>query len=248
MERRRIYAIGMGKTGTHSMAELCRGCMRSAHEPGWRPLIRRILRSGPTSKECVETQAYVRARDRRLSLEFESSHILIYYVPVIQALFESSRFILTVREPIAWLQSMINHQLTYEATKEWTQFRSMRFGGARWRHTSETECLRKAGLFTLEGYLSYWAWHNDRALTCVPRHRLLVLETSQISSNLGRIAEFLHLGGSGLAGADSHAFATTLRHDVLDSIEETYLQRKVDEYCGDVMVRLRREYGVELSV
>ena len=117
-----IYCLGAAKTGTTSLAQMLSQARRSAHEPETSKTNRLAIDylEGVLTKEQVIKQLI--KRDRRLNLEFESSHPLAYFADILPDLFQTAKFIITYREPEAWLNSRINFH-NGKDPDEWREFR-----------------------------------------------------------------------------------------------------------------------------
>ena len=103
------YCIGLPKSGTHSIARML-DC-RSAHEPETHTLLN-LFADHKKSKISREDQRRVlRSRDTWLWLELESNWLLGLVLEALVAEFPQAKYILTVREPIAWLESEINQEI-----------------------------------------------------------------------------------------------------------------------------------------
>ena len=110
------------------------------------------------------------------------------------SLFSHAKFILTIRDPYSWLESFFNHQLGRQVSDRWSRLRELRFRHAVFEeHPKEEALLKRRGLYTLDGYLSYWRAHNEKVLSTVPRDRLLVVRTDDLSQRLTEIAQFIGL-------------------------------------------------------
>jgi hypothetical protein len=228
--RFQAFCVGAAKTGTHSLAAIFERHYRSAHEPSSEQLIGLLQqkRQGRMSPSTLQNE--LKRCDRRLWLEMNASQINGHFVAEWVALFPDAKFILTVREPIAWLRSITNHQLARPlASDVWQIFRQMRFATDA-PHSAEEAPLANQHLYTLDGYLSYWAWHNQHVLDVVPSERLLVISTAEIDQRLDRIARFLGISADTLTNA--HAYRAKAQFDVIDQIDRDYLHAKVDHHCA----------------
>ncbi|CAN5784568.1 hypothetical protein BH23GEM9_BH23GEM9_29150 [soil metagenome] len=243
LRRRRFqaYCIGTAKSGTASIAEIFRPGYRVGHEPDAELLIERILSSAAERGERADAD-FLRARDRRLRLELDSSQLNLYLAENLARTFPRAQFILTVREPLDWVDSFINHQLSRPASEVWRRFRDHRFLRGP-NEQQEEQVLREHGLYTLEGYLSYWSWHNQRALEVIPAERLLVLRTRELGTSIPRLAEFLQIPASTLAPGKAHANRARTQLGILGQLPGEYLDAMVRRHCGVLMQRFFPEQG-----
>jgi len=228
------YSVGTAKSGTTSIASIFAANYRSAHEPDERELIDHIL--SYESPEAVGPFA-VGARDRRLRLELDSSQLNIFIVPDLVRVFPDARFILTMRDCFSWLDSFINHSLSRTCNERWRRMRDFRFRRGTLKHPPQEKALADHGLYTLEGYFSYWAFHNRRALEMIPCDRLLVVKATQISQALPRLAEFVSVPLDTLSAWASHANPALVSHNLLAELPIDHLNRVARAHCAPIMER-----------
>lgn len=239
------YVVGMAKSGTSSMAGLFRSNYRAAHEPESQSTIDVILSAANGSLSKEELAKYLVARDKRLWLELDSSHLNYFFLDGLLAQFPYAKFILTIRDCYSWLDSLINHQLRemtqpasthqIKTRSQWNRLRELRFRHGRCEFAAEEKILAEKGLYTLDGYLSYWARHNKRILSTVPKERLLVVKTHEISKSITRIADFLCIPASSLDGAKGHANENQQHFHIVSKMDRSFLERKVNVYCKELM-------------
>jgi hypothetical protein len=87
VRRTQLYGVGIGKSGTHSLASLFSGNVRARHEPEAGQLIDKILdwRAGRVTDQQVT--AWIHERDKRLALEIDSSGLNFQIVEILYANF-----------------------------------------------------------------------------------------------------------------------------------------------------------------
>jgi hypothetical protein len=153
------------------------------------------------------------------------------------SLFPDAKFILTIRDPYSWLDSFINHQLARGCSDKWLKLRNYRFRPDKYTHQQGEFILKEKGLYTLDGYLSYWAHHNRTVIDTVPADRLLIVRTDKITERAEEIAAFVGMSSRNLRKEKSHAFRAKEKFGLLDQIDQAYLEHKVKEHCGDLVVR-----------
>uniref|UniRef100_E6VQ41 Sulfotransferase n=1 Tax=Rhodopseudomonas palustris (strain DX-1) TaxID=652103 RepID=E6VQ41_RHOPX len=230
-----VFCVGSAKSGTHSIVGIFERALRCGHEPEAHLLINRALRGEKLSNECA--RVFWRTRWQRLNLDLESSQILVYFIDEIVHAFPTARFLFTFRDPASWLVSFINHQLTRSASAEWLAFRHFRFGGAAHSHSRHAQILEELGLFSLDGYLSYWAWHNMTLLNRLPPEATLMISTKRITQSAGDIARFIGVSAHEI-GQETHRYKALSSFPVLASIEPGFLQARIDAHCAEVWMRL----------
>ncbi len=233
--RTHVYCVGTAKSGTHSLEALFNGRLRVYHEADWKNLIGLILgvAEGRVSPEAFSR--HLRARDRRFSLDIDSSQLNYFFVRELVELFPEAKFILTLRDPYSWLDSLFNHQLARRHPPyEWRRLRDLRFGSPH-AHPPEEHALEVRGLYTLDGYLSYWAAHNRRVLEVVPEDRLLVVRTDEITPRAEEIRRFAGVSHAAARPTKSHTYKALAKFGVLGDLDAEYLAGKISEHCAQLM-------------
>jgi hypothetical protein len=237
-QRGRLYCIGTAKSGTHSIAEMFSPPIRSQHEIHHRRLIRMVcgVSSGKLSPEKLRQR--LRRRDRMLMLQVDSSHMNFFILDQLLSEFPGARFVLTMRDCYSWVNSMMKHSLVYTAPHpEWQQFRDFRFKLDGHPHAPEEQKLKELGLYTLDGYLSYWARHNETALAKVPAERLMIVRTEKISTQARDIARFASLPEHLVRPQRAHAFANPDKSSLLHTLPREFVEEKVEKHCRPLMSR-----------
>lgn len=92
-------------------------------------------------------------------------------------------------------------------TEAWRQLRDYRFRPATHFHPAEEIALQEHGLYSLDGYLSYWALHNATVLRKVPSERLLVARTDEIKKRVLDICKFANIPEASANRERSHSFS-----------------------------------------
>lgn len=225
-----LIGVGAAKTGTHSVAAIF-GRYRADHEREAARLIDLICESGMLGELSPRTADYLRWRDRRLRLEVDSSQLNGPVAGLLAELRPKARFVLTVRHPRSWIESLINDSLRREITPKWHRWRELRFGGMPYR--SEDAPLESHGLYPLAGYLRYWSWHNRTVREAVPADRLLVVPTEKLSESLDELAEFVGVDPATLNHRQSRQFVGDEDFGVLSDLGEEYVAKSIDEWCGE---------------
>lgn len=232
--RFRVFGVGMAKSGTHSIAGLFATHYRAAHEPEASEWIDAILAraAGRLGDDAIDDD--LRRMDRRLRLEVNASLLNGFLVDRLVRVFPDARFVLTVREPLAWLDSMINQQLGRPCPSRWRRLRDLRFGTPA-EHPPAELPLAERGLYTLDGYFADWAAHNRRVLDAVPAARRIVIGTHAIAEAIPRLASFLDVDPATLDAGAAHAFPAAAHHGVLDDLDPAILARAIERHCAPVI-------------
>jgi len=231
------FGVGMAKSGTHSLAALFEKNYRARHEADCTRLIDAILERAAGRCSDADVRAYLRRRDARWWLEVDSSQLNFFILDDLIDMFRQARFILTMRDCVSWLDSLINHSLSRTPTTAWRRLREHRFATPRLAHPVEELALAQRGLYTLDGYLRYWARHNATVLARVPADRLLVIKTHEIAAKSADIAGFLGIAPATLQPDVAHSNRARHRHEVLAKVPSHHLALKVQRHCGPLMER-----------
>ena len=230
-----LYGVGTGKSGTHSLAAIFSDSLRVAHEPERFKLINVILATAAGRLKDEQLRRNLLKRDRRLWLEVDSSQLNFFLLDKLLALFPDAKFILTIRDPYAWLDSTINHQLGLGRSEKWIQLHDLRYRPDLHAHTRLEDPLKEKGLYSLDGYLAYWANHIRTVINSVSKDRLLVIRTDQLSDSMSEIAKFAGVPRSSLNEARSHTFKAHRKFHVLRELDQTYLADKLAQHCGELL-------------
>ena len=237
--RFRAYCVGTAKSGTHSLAAIFARSYAAEHEAKHRPMIQAVLDRTSGKMTDAQAEAFIVQRDAELALEMDSSQLNAPFVDVMARLFSDAKFILTIRDCDSFLHSITNHTLARDVSQRWVEFRNHRFGG--FEHPPQERMLAERGLFTLDGYLSYWARHNEFVLQHVPPERLLVVRTGEIRQSIPQIARFLGIPEDSLDAEQSHSYPAADRFDVISQIDREYVEQAIRRHCGPLMRRFYPE-------
>jgi len=235
--RTHIYCVGTAKSGTHSIAAIFYSNLRSAHEPEHRKLIEIILKFEAKSIDHIELRNFVLNRDKRLWLEVDSSQLNFFILEQLVSLFPNSKYILTIRNPLSWLDSFINHQIVRGNSYHWIQMRNLRFRPDIYSHSKEERILKDNGLYTLDGYLSNWSHHNNKVIDTVPSDRLLIVRTDEINKRYKDIVNFMGVPRININKENLHVFKAKRKYYILDKIDKEYLDYKVKGHCGELIAK-----------
>jgi Sulfotransferase domain len=239
-----LCCCGLSKTGTHSLAGLFEG-YRSAHHPDPRVRLRLAARYLRHETEDAVVQRVLGRRDRLLRLEMESSTIAGILIEPLSAACPRKKFILTIRDVYSWCDSWIDHNLNRppSSSSPWAALDRIRLRIDDFEPTKFDAPLTERGLPPLECYFRLWADHNARVLDVLTPQRLLVVETGQILESVAEIAAWAGVRRETLRTDRGWLFSTPQKHQVLATLDRSYVQDSADQICG----RLMHEYFPDVS-
>lgn len=188
-KKKRIFCIGLPRSGTHSMAKLLKDNfgLKGEHEPQASVVLDFIIKD----KSAKEMEDFIIARDKILRHDFEASYYQILFIKHLVKLFPNSYYILTIRDPLDWVKSVKNNTLSkgYENKGIWGKFIFKVFGDINFDY-NET---KNKNYVVFHEQLEYYKKHIDLAITHIPKERLLVLDTYNINDKIKDISEFINV-------------------------------------------------------
>jgi hypothetical protein len=239
VRRTRVYCVGMGKTGTHSLAAMFSRNVRAAHEPWATRLISEIL--DWKSRKISEAQfvQWILERDREMGLEVDASNLNYLFLDILLREFSDAKYIHSIRDCYSWLDSIMNHQLRYpKLDPQWMRLREYRFGRlVDACYAPEDLVLKERGLHPLEIYFSLWKSHNEEVLAKVPTERLFIVRTGDIRKRAYEIADFCGLPRHTIQPEQTHAFQNPEKQLSLRQLDRAHLERLVEKYCEPLMTQ-----------
>ena len=235
--KHRIFALGPPKSGTTSIAGIFSGHCRVDHEPHRPETVHGMFNhfNGLASDE--DLQEKYRARDRQLLLDVESNCFLAYRPDLLRSTFPNAQFIVTVRHPLQWLDSILDNNINFPRDKTPTmrKWHSVLFHTNNTSRSSHCNFLIEKGLYPVDCYLAYWARTYDRCIRSLSGAQRLLIGTNRISTSTEDIGNFV---GMDLTKADtntSHKNKTTAKHGILKQLDASYVKDSLQEYCQPVI-------------
>jgi hypothetical protein len=240
------FSIGTPKSGTTSVAGLFNKHYRSSHEPERIELIH-VIHSHFNGK--MTDDAYVRwlvERDKRIWLDIESNCFLGYRPDLLYKAYPQASYLLSIREPISWLDSMLNHTINYPPPSELVieYWHNMFFRPNEHPHKAEDRALIAHKVYSIEAYLKFWASAVSRVLDCIPKEQLLIVPTKQMKSMANDIASFLNIEESKLDYSAGHLNKAPAKFNLLELVDDNYVNQLHSEYCLPVLERLDQKFNV----
>ncbi len=235
----KAYGMGIAKTGTTSLHVMFKQNYRSAHEAEVQYLFPKMIAFAHSKMAKTKFAEYIKHRDKRLSLEMDSSGLNCFLVDILVEEFKEAKFILTIRDCYSWLDSIINHQLLHplnEVETYWQEGRNFVYRPQQFNYEKEEQLLADKGLYPLDSYLSRYRRDNNRVLNTVPTDRLLIVRTHEINQSVAKIEQFLNIpSGSLPTQVRAHVRKTQDKHHILSQIDRDFLTAKVDFHCRELM-------------
>lgn len=230
------YCSGLGKTGTHSVAQIFAN-YRSGHESDAKTFVpvQQAYAAGEISTDAFRRE--LRRRDWRLWLEMDSGGVDPWFVDDLIAIFPAMQFIHPIREPFSWTESFMDHFLNGRVHGETEAWQRHIWNRNAFDYTPSDGPLEALGLHPLAAYFWHWSNHNQRVIETVPEDQLLVIRTSEIRDRIGDIAAFLGAPEDTLDAGAAWAYRTPTRHGTLAQLAPEYVRDTAAPYIGDLVDR-----------
>lgn len=231
------FCVGLPRSGTHSLAYLFSSSYSAEHESLKQLTVANILDWVNGRHSNSKMRSILKSRDKYLKLELESSNFLHYAIEILVDLFPKAKFILTIREPISWLASIINQHYSirnYSGRQVifWRKLQEHSYGfyGRNYIHKNLADIPY---VYPISNYLSYWKNHISMVLDNVPEDRLLIVDTFDIRDMLCDISSFV--------GADTNSFNKSKYWsgrrksslELYDLVEKEQVLLQIEDQCGD---------------
>lgn len=237
--RMHAFCVGAAKTGTSSMAVMFGKNYRSRHEP-----MSYHFHHFWGGRDVIEGErgldGYLLRRDRYLDLEMEASHFLLPALPALVRLFPEAKFVLTVRDCLPWMVSMMSEELFTRGNRKsylWWEPWFRHVCGPAAGHPAEEARLAAAGLSTVRGYLRYWERHNREVIAAVPAERLLILRLDELDTAQESLAEFLGIAADSLPQSEVRINTRKAKEIELEDLGIDYVKQIARQECGELMER-----------
>ncbi|MEM8491754.1 MAG: sulfotransferase [Pseudomonadota bacterium] len=245
--RFQAFATGTSKSGTSSLNALFSGYYRSQHEADHEELIGAALDHESGAMTDADLARLLKDRDRRLYLEMDSSLINGVVIEHIVNAFPRARFILTMRDCYSWLDSYTNHLVNHSSDDAWRRLRQRPSLGCSDAYDPREEVLKTQGIPSVAHSLRLWNTHNRGVLNSVPKDRLLVVRTHELSSSLDVICDFLNISPASLVSGKAHSFKRKSSAGLVSSIDPEFVEEMVNLYCRDLMDEFFPEFALRPS-
>ncbi len=242
------FSIGTPKSGTTSIAGLFEKNYRASHEPERIELIHIIHKHFNGKLTDEQYIAWLLKRDKRIWLDIESNCFLGYRPDLLYRAYPKAKYILSVRAPLSWLDSMMNHTINYPPPSERVikYWHGIFFKPDVYPHKKEDKALIEYNVYSVEAYLRFWSDAVAKVLDVVPKEQLLIVPTNEMKAKANDIAKFLNIDVSTLDFGSGHLNKAPAKFQLLEKIEAGYVDELIAQHCESVLLRLREEYQVAL--
>ena len=245
----RTISFGTPKSGTTSIASLFADDCRHGHEEERDAHVKVIYSH---YKGIITDKAYIkylRRRDKRLWLDIESNCFLGYRPDLTYLALPDYQFILTIRDPWSWLDSIFNNNINYPVSRHETMGRwhKVFFQPDKYEYHEHEEILKGFKLYPVDAYLNYWVNANQSVINSVPEDQLLIIPTKNISSSLDVIEDFLDIPNNTLKQENSLSNVTEHNYDVRSKLDEEYVQDRIKVICNDFVVNNKLSDTIKIN-
>lgn len=241
LQPRRFHAfgLGMGKSGTHSLAAMLSPTFRAQHEAHADRLIFMLLERANGRRSPQQFRRFLQRRDQHLNLELEVSNLFMDFPELLVELFPKAKFFFLIRDPFSWVNSSWNHLATRPASPHWQAFDAWKYGPeASQYHPAEALVLQPLNLPSLARKIHLWTTLNNRALDAIPAHRRVVIPIHDLARSAHLIADFLGIPAKALATERTHAFKRTLNApDLIFKLDPAFVNATVLQAAAPLLQR-----------
>lgn len=233
----KAFCVGQAKSGTASLAALLAANHRSAHEPEREQILDMILRESHGEVPENDFAAYLLARDKRLNLEYDIAWANQFLVGHLLSVFPEARFIILVRDPYTWLQSICGHLVSRDIPRDVRTFLDWWFRPDLFPHTRHDHALQRLGIYSVAAYLNAWNRHVTVCSQLIPPHRRLILRTHDLGRSHQQLADFLQISVGDFNIHNGHMNRGTWPDRLESLVDPSYLVEMVISICHDNMAR-----------
>lgn len=241
-QARRCQLIGIGppKSATASLAGLF-SRYHHLHE-GWvGPTLQRLQRGLPMDAD------WLLRRDRALGFpECDSSQLHHWYLPQLADCFPAARFVLLLRQPLDWLNSLFNHRLARGLGPAWQALEQRRFGPRTATAKGPDLLLAQYGLPSLQAALGFWLEVYQQALQALPAERLMILPVENLQSQIPELARFAGVSAESLQPAEARRNLARADYRLLRRLPAPWLNEAIEAHASGLWRDLRTTLGPSL--
>jgi hypothetical protein len=235
--RVRLLGVGLGRTGTTSLAHTF-SSYRTAHEAAperFLPVATDVV-AGRVRADAQSVRQELRHRSRRYGLEVDVAQYLTPVAGTLATMYDDARFVLLVRDCFSWLDSRIEKLAARipGLVTPWGPWFDALFPTGVGFEPEET-ALARANLAPIASYLRAWSTVTEGVLRAVPAERLLVVRTEDLSASREPLAEFAGVPASTLTV--THTNQARIRQGILADVPREFVVARAREHCSALMER-----------
>ena len=231
----KAFCVGQAKSGTASLYGLLRRHHRAAHEPERERTLDLILREARGELDQHSIRDELEQRDQRLSLDYDIAWANQFLLDHLLTVFPDATFIVLIRDPYTWLQSMVGHLISRQIPPDVRAFLDWWFKPAQYPHSSHDRVLETHGVYSIEAYARAWNRHVKHCTQVIPPTRRLILKTHAIKRSHRQIADFLKIPEESLDAGSGHLNRSTWKERLDSLVDRAYLEEVVGSVCGDTL-------------
>jgi len=235
----KIYSVGVGKTGTLSIAGIF-GNYRSQHQFVIHETLMVIKQFEKNEITYPEFRDFILKRDRLGGLQLDSSGHNFFYMDILADALPSAKFLFVIRDCYSWLDSVVNMlHLPHSG-----------FGSPKFEfEILESICkdekkLRRNLCRYIDVPLGFWAWANRMIVEKLPPSRSLIIRSHEISQSLDKLAHFAGVPVGSLIAARRHANKGRCKLGILHQVDHDFLEAKFREHTEDLMANFFPGYDL----
>ena len=217
-----------GLLGTH---------YRAAHEPEREQFLGMILKHARGDVDGVEFREYFVGRDARLKLEYDIAWANQFIIDTLLSAFPQARFIVLIRDPYTWLQSICGHLISRRIPADVRAFLDWWFKPELYPHSDEDRVLQDRGLYSVAAFLQAWDRHIHGCTRQIPPEQLLVLRTHELVRSHERLAQFLQIPIDSLDRRQGNVNRGSWADRLESLIDRAYIEETVQSICRENMAR-----------
>lgn len=236
-EAPRGYGIGLPRSGTHTLAQSW-PTQIARHEAFSGAIVPCFLHYVEGRMSTKRMQLRLTTRWRLMRTQFDVFHALHHVVDLLPSDSKSTKFILTVRDPIPWLISEISRNYHSQRIPVWRALESYRYGRYNLDKEAWDNEMSVCTDWPLRSYFRYWNDHIIQVSNYVAREKLIVLDVESLSARMQLIASECDLDSARLTLG--HRSGNTLRKIPRDVFPPTeILQQLMSDECQRALSYLK---------
>ena len=237
----KVFCVGLFRTGTTTMWEMFARSFRADHEfliQEEMDVFQRRLSSCITNDEV---RAFIRARDAAKPLDLDACGIHFGLLDILLDEYPEAKFILTLRNVYSWINSCVG-KMYGDFVGGWGSRAGTLVNCFSFLPNGELSTEDRANAkICLEQLMKTWEWHGRRIQKLVPRDRLLIVRTEELSGSVNCIASFCGVDPAAIDSlhcnpGQSTNFLACFDAEILEELIELHCsERMAETYPGETL-------------